>query len=118
MSAEQSIYRILAEDSSVTGYVDEKIYKDIIPQPDDLPAIVYSRTGTEPVQTIHGVNIAGFAQIQIQVWAKTRTSAEQIEAAVISALNAAGEPYTSRGALYDEETRSHGVALDVSLFET
>jgi hypothetical protein len=118
MTAEQTLYRILADDSQVIGLVGTKIYQDIIPQPDELPAIVYSRTSTEPVQTIHGVNIAAFAQIQVQVWAKTRSMAESVSAAIVGALDAAGEPYTARGALYDEETKCHGVAIDVNLFET
>lgn len=118
MTAEQTLYRILAADTSLAGLVDTKIYQDIIPQPDDLPAVVFSRTSTEPVQTIHGVNIAAFAQLQVQVWAKTRSTAESVSAAIVDALDAAGEPYTARGALYDEETKCHGVALDVTLFET
>jgi hypothetical protein len=118
VTAEQTLYRILADDTSIAGLVDTRIYQDVIPQPDELPAIVYSRTSTEPVQTIHGANIAAFALIQVQVWAKTRGMAEQVSAAIVAALDAAGEPYTARGALYDEETRAHGVAIDVNLFET
>ena len=118
MTAEQTLYRILAADSTLAGFVDDKIFQDIIPQPEALPAVVFSRTSTEPVQTIHGVNIAAFATLQVQAWAKTRSMAEGVSAAIIAALDAAGEPYTSRGALYDEETKCHGVALDVVLFET
>ena len=118
MTAEQTLYRILSADSAIAGLVDTKIYQDVIPQPDELPAIVYSRTSTEPVQTIHGVNVASFAQLQVQVWAKTRSMAESVSAAIVGALDDAGEPYTAKGALYDEETRAHGVALDITLFET
>jgi hypothetical protein len=117
MSAEQTLYGILSADSALASLVDTRIYKDVIPQPDDLPAVVYSRTGTEPVQTIHGVNIASFAQLQVQVWAKSRSTAEQVSAAIVAALDAAGEPYTALGALYDEETKCHGVSIDVQIFE-
>jgi hypothetical protein len=118
MSAEQTLYRILADDSALAGVVDARIYQDLIPQAEDLPAVVYSRTGTEPVQTVHGVNVAAFAQIQVQAWARTRAQAEQVSAAIVAALDAAGEPYTARAALYDEETKCHGVNIDVRLFET
>jgi len=117
MTAEETLYGILSADSALAGLVDTKIYKDVIPQPDDLPAVVYSRSQTEPVQTIHGVNIASFVQIQTQVWAKTRATADQVAAAIVAALDDAGEPYTAKSALYDEETRAHGVSIDVQIFE-
>ena len=118
MNGEQQLYRILSADTTLAGLVDTRIYQDLIPQPDALPAVVFSRSGTEPVTTIHGPVIAAFAQLQVQVWAKTRASAEAVSAAIVDALNAEGEPYVARGALYDEETKCHGIAIDVTLFET
>lgn len=117
MTAEETLYGILSTDSALAALVDTKIYKDIIPQPDELPAVVYSRTGTEPVQTIHGVSPGAFAQIQVQAWAKTRAMADSVAAAIVSALNDAGEMYTAKSALYDEETKCHGVSIDVQFFE-
>jgi hypothetical protein len=117
MTAEQTLYAILAADSTLSGLVEGRIYQDIIPQPDELPAVVYSRTGTEPVQTIHGPNVGGFAQIQIQAWARSRSVAESVSQAICAALNAEGEAYVARGALYDEETRCSGVSIDVTIFE-
>ena len=118
MTGEQQLYRILSADTTLAGLVDTRIYQDVIPQPDELPAVVYSRSGTEPVTTIHGDTPGAFAQLQAQVWAKTRSAAEAVSAAVVAALLAEGETYTARGALYDEETKAHGIAIDVTLFET
>jgi hypothetical protein len=118
MTAETDLYRILDADTTLAGLVDTRIYQDVIPQADELPAVVFSRTGTEPVQTIHGPAVGAFAALQVQIWARTRASAEAVAAAVVAALNASGESYVARGALYDEETKSHGIAVDVSIFET
>ena len=118
MSAETALYQILSADTVLAGLVDTRIFQDVIPQPEALPAVVYSRTGTEPVGTIHGVNVAAFATIQAQAWAPSRSAAEAVAGAIVAALDAAGEPYTARQALYDEETRCHGVALDVRIFES
>jgi hypothetical protein len=118
VTGEQQLYRILDADTTLAGLVDQRIYQDIIPQPDALPAVVYSRSGTEPVTTIHGAVAASFAQIQIQAWAKTRATAEAVAAAIVAALDAEGEPYAARSALYDDETKCHGIAIDVVLFET
>lgn len=118
MSAEQTLYRILAADTSLAALVDTRIYTDVIPQPDELPAVVFSRTSTEPVQTIHGPAVGAFVQIQVQTWARARAVAEQVAGAIVAALAAENESYVARGALYDEETRCHGVAIDVTIFET
>ena len=49
---------------------------------------------------------------------KFNAVAEQVAGAIVAALAAENESYVARGALYDEETRCHGVAIDVTIFET
>lgn len=116
MSAESALYAILSGSSGVTALVGARVYPDVIPQDQALPAIAYARSGTEPVVTIHGTVEAEFAQMSVQCWAESRTSAEQVAQAVSTALSAAGEAYTNRGVLFDQDAGLFGAVVDVTLF--
>lgn len=118
MTAEVTLYRLLANDSTIAALVDERIYQDLAVQGAALPYIVYGRTGTEPVTTIHGAVAASFVTLQIQCWARTRAASEDVQQAVVSELNAAGEAYVARSAVYDEEADAFGGLIDVTIFET
>lgn len=115
MSAESVLYGWLSGHAALTELVSTRIYPDVIAQGEALPAVAYTRSGTEPVSVIHGAAAAEFVTLQIQCWAATRTAADAVADAVQAALAANGEDRLARGTLFDEETGSFGTALDVRL---
>lgn len=115
-SAEEQLYALLDGSSALAALVDESIYPDVIPPDVALPAVVYARSGTEPVNTIHAPAVAAFVLMQIQCWDATRSGAEAVGDAVVAALAAGGEVYTARSVVFDEESGNAGCLIDVRMF--
>lgn len=103
MSAETELYAVLSGSSGLTALVGTRIYPDILPEETSLPAVVYSRTGTQPIATIHGGNCGEFADLQISAWGKTRVSASAVADQVDVALQNAKFPKTNRVSGIDDE---------------
>lgn len=112
MSAESSLYAILAAAAGVTALVGSKIYPDLIPEEKDPPYIGFERISTEPVATIHGTVLAEDVGMVVACWAETRVAAEALADAVDAAMRAAGHIYTARGAELDEATGRLAARLD------
>lgn len=87
MSAESECYDKLRLNAGVAAFVGTRIHPYIRPQNDVLPAIVYSRTATTPISTIHGTVYAVRTQITIDAFSATRMQAEQIADAIEIAMN-------------------------------
>jgi hypothetical protein len=109
------VYGWLSGYAPLTALVGANIYPDVIPEQVTLPAIAFTRAQTEPIGTIHGTVLGEQVTIQIQAWSATRTQAEAVADAVVAALQANGEIYTGRGALFDDATGYFGAAVDVSV---
>jgi len=103
MSAETELYAVLAAASGLTALVGTRIYPDILPEDHQLPAVVYTRTGTQPVLTVHGGSFGDFTDLQINAWAKTRASAAAVAEQIEAALVAAKFPKTNRISGIDED---------------
>lgn len=115
MSAESTLYGWLDADAGLAALVGERIYPDVIPQDQPLPAVAFARTQTEPIATIHGTVPASFVGMQIQCWAATRAIAEQVADAVVAALLAHGEIFTARDVLFDADSGNFGTAIELRL---
>lgn len=115
MSAESTLYGWLAGDGALDLLIAGRIYPDVIPGDQALPAVAYARTGTEPIATIHGTVAGRFVNLQVQCWGETRPDAEAVADAVEAALIAAGETPTNRSVLFDTESGNYGTSIDVRL---
>lgn len=113
MSAESDIKTAL-EAAGVTALVSTRVYPDIRPQDDALPAIVYGRDSTEFITTIHGTVALTRAQMYVGCYAETRAGAEAVANAAHTALLAAGLLPLNRKGDYEDETNGYIVA---QLFE-
>lgn len=118
MSAETELYAVLAASSGLAALVADRIYPDAIPEDKALPAVVYSRTATDPVLTIHGTKVAETAALSITAWSQTRTESEAVADAVAIALLGAGQPFTNRSSGFDGEVGLYGVTVETEWFTT
>jgi hypothetical protein len=113
MSAETVLKATLDGAAGVTALVSTRIYPDARPQDDALPAIVYTRDGTEFVPTIHGTIALTRAQLSVLAFGATRAAAEAVADAAQAAVLAANFLALNRGADYDVDTRTHIVTLGI-----
>lgn len=54
---EKALYNILSNTTGVTDLVSTRIYPDAIPQDATIPAVTYSRGGTDPDDTKDGTSL-------------------------------------------------------------
>ncbi|MGR8921869.1 MAG: tail completion protein gp17 [Gammaproteobacteria bacterium] len=103
MSAESDIYDDLSGAAAVTALVSTRIYPDVRPQDDALPAIVYLRESTEPINTISGSVIGAEVTLAVICIAETRTAAEAVADAAQTALaTTGGRPIVDRASDYED----------------
>jgi len=118
MSAETSLYSALSGNGAVSALVGTRVYPDIAPQEGSLPAIVFERSDTEYVNTIHGTAVAQRASMEIWCMAETRASAEQVCNAVETAARAADFITISRRAEFNAEQMMWGSVLSVDFWDS
>jgi hypothetical protein len=108
MSAETVLYDALSDAAGVGTLVSDRIYPGLLPQGKALPAIVYLRTDTEFITTIHSSTPCG-SRVEMEVWgiAGTNGAAESIGDAIEVALAAALLVPFARRAEIDPETEAH-----------
>jgi hypothetical protein len=103
MSAETVLYAALSDDAGVESLVSTRIYPDVSPQDVALPAVSFTRVGTEYINTIHGAAVGSFASLEVWCMARTRLAAEDVADAVELAARAATFVTTNRRAEYDDD---------------
>lgn len=118
MSAETALIAVLEAAASVTAIVGQRIFPDIIPQDEDLPAIAYYRTDTEYVQTIHAAAPAGStAGLSVACVADSRAAADALADVVTTALGNGGFSAIGRQGSFDLETDMWATVLNVAFNE-
>ncbi len=116
MSAESELYAALSGHAPLTALVSTRIYPDAIPEDKALPAVVFSRAGTDPVFTVHGLAVAETVRFQIAAWGATRTAAQTAADAVQGALNAAKFPPVNRSSAFDGELGLYADVVETDWF--
>lgn len=116
MSAESIVYDALRLNAPLVAFVGTRIFPDAIAEGELMPAIVFMRAGTEPIITIDGTIHANRVSMRVETWAATRTSAEDICNAVVSALLVAKLYYNQRGGGFDPEVGAFASTLDVDVW--
>lgn len=117
MTAEERIYAALSGAAAVTAVVSDRIYPDSIPQDVTLPAIAYTRAGTEYATTIHRTVEATRAIVEVWTHATKREAAESLASLVMTALIPEDFFPTDRRAEYDHEGKTYSSVLVYSIWE-
>ncbi len=117
MSAEADLYSALVGDTSVMSLVDDRVYPDVLPQDKALPAVAYSRVGTEYVNTIHGTSVAQKATLDVFCMAERREDAEAICDAVEDVARPVEFITIGRRAEFDADQMLWAAVLTVDYWE-
>lgn len=112
MSAEDIVYAALSGDAGVAALVSGRVSPDKLPQGEPLPAIVYARTDTEYIRTIHSAAAAG-SNVTLEVWcmADDRPGAEAVADAAEIALAASEAAAIGRRPEYDPDTETYSSVI-------
>lgn len=116
MSAESSLYTLLSGSGAVTAQVSTRIYPDAMPEKTVYPAIVFARSGTEPLILVHGAS--GYADVAFSIgcWGETRAAADAVASAVQTACASSAFSITGREAGFDPETGLIATILSATVF--
>lgn len=117
MSAEATLYSRLSTAPQVTSIASTRVYPDVAPQDSALPAIVFERTGTEYLNTIHGTTAATRATLEVWCMAEGRTAAEGLADAVIQAIAGTAFIPVGRRADFDAEQQLWAAIVALDLWE-
>lgn len=79
MTVEAGLYDYLINDATVSGVVSTRVYPVIIPQNPTYPCISYSTSGAIRHSTLVGQDNFVGAQIDIDCWAETYSSAKDLQ---------------------------------------
>lgn len=113
MSAEEVLYATLDGDPGVTAIIAGRIYPDILPEEEELPAVVYQRSNTEDIVTLGGVVAATVSTIEVGCLASKRADAEALANVVLPVLMAAGMVQLNRQSGFDPDNLTYAVQLTV-----
>lgn len=117
MSAEIDVYTALKNAVGVTAIVAGRIYPDVAQQNVLPPLIVFERTASEPVTTIHdGAPVASKVTVSVSGWATTRLLAEQIGDAAQLALHTVGIS-VNRFGHYDDQVAAYASVIEFEVWE-
>ncbi|HEY1182234.1 MAG TPA: DUF3168 domain-containing protein [Rhodocyclaceae bacterium] len=112
MSAEETIYAALSGNAGVLALTGGRISPDKAPQDEPLPAIVFARTDTEYIRTIHSAAAAGtIVTMEVVCFAQSRPDAEALGDAVDAALGAAGIAPIGRRPEYNPDTDEYASVI-------
>jgi len=118
MSAETELHTALAGDTSLAAAVSTRIYPDFLAQEIALPAVVYQRSETEYVVTIHDGVVKG-SRVTMEIWClhNTRIGAESLADLVETAIASALLPVDRRPE-FDADTLTFSTVVTCSLWPT
>ena len=115
--AEQQVHDAMTASSAITAVVGTKIYPDQGAEASSIPLIVYERTATEVITTVHdGQPVASKVTMVVSIWAGTRLTAEQVGDAVETSVRAFART-TNRFSHLDEETQAYASVVELEVWE-
>jgi hypothetical protein len=117
MSPEETFIATLAAAAPVTALVGTKVYIDESPQETEAPFVVFERSDTDAMMTIHGSVAANRTTLRLGCFSETRAEAEAIANAIIAALVPAGFIIEGRAGDFDPETGAYVTVVEVSLWQ-
>lgn len=115
----EAVYSALSGDGTLTGLVGTRIWNTQRPEADTLPALVFQRVSTIPVNSASGVDGLAGARYQLDAYATTLAAASSvIYAARDAILGTTTGLVLSRQDIWEEETRAFRIIMDVSVWGT
>ena len=116
---ETSIYTVLSTDVTVSALVSTRIYPMIIPQNGTLPAVVYQRVSTLPINSLSGDSGLDSVRIQLSCWSPTYAGAKSLGLAVRNALTLSSLKAITEMELddIDDLTGHYRVILDFRIWQ-
>ncbi len=117
MSMESDLRALLVAYAPLLALVSTRIAADRIEHGTVLPFVVFTRTGTEPVQNLTGDVLANKATFDVQCWANTRSSAETVADAIQAALVADGRAIVGRASGYDADLDLEATVISVDWWD-
>lgn len=87
MSAVAAMASHLKADTAVAALVSAKVFRVLAPRTVDLPYVVLQNIGDEPVRHMGGGSGVGTVRVECTGWAKTRSVARAIAAAIKGAMD-------------------------------
>jgi len=80
-----------------------KIFPDEIPEKDQVPAVVYERSDSQPEHTLDGTLVASRVAMSVTGWAKTRAAANALLTAITNAMEAGQFALTGTNVVHETE---------------
>lgn len=118
MSAETIIYSALSNWPAIQAVIGPHVYPDEAPEGTPVPYIVFERSSTQPVWTVHGQLVAQEVTMTVYCVALTRLQADDIGDDATDAMSATGgHPSTQRVGLHDEDTGSDVCVINFDIWE-
>lgn len=111
-----TLYSLLSGNAGVAALVGTRIYPQVRPQADPLPALVYTVVDDIPAGSLAGwTSGLSNARVQIDAYAKGYIAAETLADAVRTALATSTLPMSRRDG-YEDETQLYRVSQDFSMW--
>lgn len=115
MTVEVKIYNLLK------GLVADRVFPDVAPVMTQRPYITYQKVGGQVVNYVEGtLPTSRNGRYQINVWADSRMSAEdisqQVETAMITATDFSVQPDSASRSDYDPDIPVYGAMQDFSIW--
>lgn len=118
MSIETDLYTQLSTHAGLTALVSTKIYPVLAPQKVDLPYCVYLKVSNVRQYSHQGFSNLERVRLQISCFAKTYSTAKDVAAQVIAAMEAWSASSVQavipdgEEDLYEEDTETYHIPLD------
>lgn len=109
---EQQLYALLAADAGIAS-ITANVYNGWLPEKASLPAVTLEYVSDQPYNTLQGGTGAALNRYTINAWADSYTSAQNLKAAILSAMSA--YPRESLLPLHDYEAGLYRFAIDYQI---
>lgn len=117
VSAESQTRAALDASADLVALVAQRIFFQVAAQGSKLPLIVFERTASEPLSTIHdGAPVATKVTLSISAWSRLADQAAAIADLFTAAMHEAGQS-VNRLTHYDETTELHATIVDFEVWE-
>jgi len=117
MQAELILRQLLTSSTALTAIVGSRIVSDRAEQEWQKPFIMFSRSGTTYEKDLDNNILARLAQIEIQIWADTRSQSANIAQIIEGIFVSTIHDVADRNDLYNEELDEHGESVTVGIYE-
>lgn len=117
---EQDVMTILNATPAVQAICGQRIYALVRPQDDALPAAVWQRVSTVPINSLSGFSGLDSVRLQFTCYAATLLAAKQLAAAISVALDGATSVKSTRVMELDgqdPETKDFHVIVDFNIWQ-